>query len=58
MPNGPSHYFEDTRRKLFSDMKDLSFFLKNQIKRNEAVFKEKDSNDVRQFKSEIEQRIE
>ncbi len=42
---------------MFADLKDLAFYFRDQINRNEQIFKNKDSSDVKHFKADIQERI-
>lgn len=55
--NAPSKFFEDTRRKLFADIKDLKYFLNSQLKKSEIV-KDQDTMYVDIFKKSVNDRID
>lgn len=52
---GPSQFFEDTRRKLFTDIKDLSFYMNSIFKRNAELKKQTEYNSLKEnFKDRID----
>lgn len=55
---GPSLFFESTRRKLFADIKDLKFFINSQLNTNNRLRPNLESKESEYFKSAINERID